>query len=287
MALHRPDNPYQGINAHLNSYLQQHSVWGTFHNAHVVHLCEAIAAALPVESGYYAVTESSLQILKEDLLSGERGRITTFPDIGIYRTGGNATAPEALEEPATLALIDTFLEPERTASVMIYRLQDGQTPGKPVTRIELLSPANKPPGSHFGQYITNREATLQTGINMVEIDYLHERRSPIAIIPDYTLQEKGSYPYLLLVSNPHPDVLQGRAQIAGFRVDDPIPQVRIPLAADESIVIDLNAVYQRTFQSNPAYGMVMVDYEQKPEGFETYGIEDRQRILALMTKVAS
>ena len=63
----------------------------------------------------------------------------------------------------------------------------------PITRIELLSPANKFGGSHAAIYLMNRQRTLEAGINMVELDYLHETRSPIQAIPDYTKRESESF----------------------------------------------------------------------------------------------
>jgi len=155
-----------------------------------------------------------------------------------------------------------------------------------VTRIELLSPANKPPGSYYRQYLAKRDETLLAGINLVEIDYLHERRSPLAILPDYTRQEPHAYPYHILVSRPYPSLADGQTAIYGFRVDDPIPAIAIPLAGEDSVTLDLNAVYNHTFSSNLTYGLRIVDYEQPPPGFETYDAEDQQHIRSRMAAVA-
>jgi hypothetical protein len=67
--------------------------------------------------------------------------------------------------------------------------------------------------------------TIVSGINVVEIDYLHQSSSPIKILPSYPEREKEACPYMILVSNPHSTLNEGVTKIFGFRVDDPIPLV--------------------------------------------------------------
>jgi hypothetical protein len=110
---------------------------------------------------------------------------------------GLGAATAAVAPPGTtLSILDTLSEPEQVTAVAVYcsRQSSGDL-GELVTRIELLSPANKPPGSYFRQYLAKREETVLSGVNLVEIDYLHQRRSPLALIPDYTRREANSYPY--------------------------------------------------------------------------------------------
>ena len=103
MAIHLNKNPYHGINAHFNSFLQNtDGAWQTFHHDHITDLKNALNPLLP--PGYYAVSEQSLQtqclddveISEEDILSA----------VEIYRV----VAPDDV---------------------------------RPVTRIEVLSPSNK------------------------------------------------------------------------------------------------------------------------------------------------
>lgn len=246
MPIHLRENQYRGINAHLHSYLQQHSDWSIFHGAHIIHLCESLQVLLLPESGYLAVPEKSLQIIRMETLS----------------------------------------EPKNVIGVVIYRQGEPGSLGTPVTRIELLSPGNKPPGSHYRQYLAKRDETLQSGINLVELDYLHQQRSPIGIVPDYTRREARSYPYVILVNTPYPTLAEGKTAIYGFRVDDFIPSISVPLAGDDRITFDLGAVYNHTFMSNFAYGLHIVNYGTEPEGFDTYDEEDQQRIRHRMTLVA-
>jgi hypothetical protein len=60
------------------------------------------------------------------------------------------------------------------SSIVIREQQSGDV----VTRLELLSPANKPGYAAYHAYRQKRIETLLTGVPLVEIDYLHET-SPI------------------------------------------------------------------------------------------------------------
>ena len=289
MPIHLRENQYRGVNAHLHSYLQQHGDWSVFHGMHITHLSEALQSLLPPESGYIALPEKSLQILRDDLFIGQIRGSHTIPDVGVYKSTAvstGLTSTEAVAPGAVIALADTFIEPERVLAVAIYKQTEDDVLGTLVTRIELLSPANKPPGSHHGQYLAKREETLQSGINLVEIDYLHERRSPIPIVRDYPKREPKSYPYVILVNRPYPSVEEGKTAVWGFHIDDPIPSIPIPLADDDSVTLNLETVYNHTFVSNFAFGLRIVDYEKLPEAFETYDVLDQERIRMRMKIVA-
>ena len=188
MSIHLRENQYKGVNAHLNSYLQNEpgGWWEVFHSNHLAHIRDAIDAQLP--PGYYALNEKSLQVEPDETIDDE-----------------------------------DFLR-----SVVVYQRDSSRTI-KPVTRIELLSPSNKLLSSNSHFYVTRRNETIVGGINLVEIDYLHQTSSPIRRLPSYPKREIDSYPYMILIINPHPTLNEGSTQIFGFRVDDPIPVVDIPL----------------------------------------------------------
>jgi hypothetical protein len=61
LAIQSSINQYTGINAHLNSYLQNAmGAWQSFHATHVVHLRDLLDEQLP--PGYIADSEQSLQL---------------------------------------------------------------------------------------------------------------------------------------------------------------------------------------------------------------------------------
>lgn len=286
MAVHRRENQYQGVNAHLHSFLQNEpGGWESFHNAHITNLTEVIDTLLP--EGYYALNEKSLQLSAFNLETGLEVRSKTKPDIGIYggpSSGVPINKMEVSGPTAIIPVIDTLIEDDPLSSIVIFRIRDDNRP-LPVTRIELLSPGNKPPGAHYLQYLIKRTETLESGLNLVEIDYLHETRSPIRAVPSYSAREIGSHAYLVLVSDLRPTLMKAETEIYGIDVDQEIPRIAIPLMGEDSIVVDFNAAYNVTFSRNRYYGMVAVDYEQLPLRFETYSEPDQQRIRDRMAAV--
>jgi Protein of unknown function (DUF4058) len=282
MPIHIRENQYLGVNPHLNSHFQQREGWEGFHVEHLVFMREAIQSLLPPQ--YYVVSEQSLQLSVLDPLEGK----LRTSDLGIYSSVQAPALVGLAEQTATptgvFALAETLVEPEHFSGIVIYHAKDSESLGRPITRIELLSPSNKPPGSHTEQYQVKRTATLESGIHMVEIDYLHEQKSALEIIPQYMRRQTGATPYNILVNIAQPSVEAGRTLRYGFNVDELIPKIPVPLL-EMTITLDLNAVYQRTFAANTVFGMRLVNYEALPLGFESYSVQDQERIHKRMTEI--
>lgn len=277
------ENQYRGVNAHLHSYLQGTvGGWAVFHAAHVHDIYKALDRQLP--PGYEVSLEESLQVREFHPDTGERIRHPR-PDIAVYdttpratQTGGGtgvATAPTM-----TFPAVDMLKDRESyMTAVLIHDARSGVL----VTRIELLSPTNKPTGEGFFLYVDKRDSTLRSGTALIEIDYLHESPPVIRRLPSYPDRHPGAYPYTLVVTDPRPRLEEGQARVYGFDVDDPIPIIQIPLSGDEALSFDFGAVYQETFDSR--YFRSRVDYAQEPERFESYSQADRERIRARMAAV--
>lgn len=290
MAIQSDRNLYRGVNAHLNSILQaEPGGWESFHSVHVTHLFEALDAQLP--TGYFARSEKSLQISEVVPSTAENPPGGTKPDVTVYHTAsspasglaiGTATATAAASTvvatpTTTIPISDTLTVEDYLTGIVIYQAGEGSLLGRPVTRIELLSPANKPPGSHYAQYLHKRRETLQSGLRLVEIDYLHERRPVIHALPSYPDHEEDSHPYTILISDPRPTFEQGQTTVYGFGVDEVFPVVPIPLAGADVLNFDFGVVYEHTFESSRFFRMV-VDYEQELIHFERYSDPDQKRI---------
>ena len=287
MPIHYQENQYRGINAHLHSFFQERGGWETFHSDHIAELRRAISRILP--SGYFALSEKSLQISGFNPVTGESRHGIIRPDVEIYRTpstpSGSDSALMALDPPAdVVSIAETLSDVEHLMSIVIYKQRiDDQL--IPVTRIELLSPANKPLGSHYETYILKRDETLIGGVNLIEMDYLHQSPPSIKILPSYPERHPKAFPYTILVSHPYPTLETGQVAIYGFNVDDPIPKISVPLAGTDSIGLDLGAIYHRTFADNGYYGLRVVDYEQEPTRMESYNEADQERIRQRMAAV--
>jgi hypothetical protein len=282
MAIIRRDNQYRGVNAHLHSHFQHDTTnaWGEFHNSYLFLAATALNEELPPR--YRVRYERSMQIREYHPTTGERIR-RPVPDISVIdrepgriapASGGGVVAPSI-----DVDIAETMVE----ADEEYYRalvIRDGES-NQVITRIELLSPTNKPPGEGAAQYIAKRGSALTHGTALLEIDLLHESRSPNPVVPPYP-DHPLAYPYSISISNPR----QGRAQVYGFRVDDPIPVLPIPLADGESLLFNFGAAYDATFRSLASF-YEAVDYAAPPVSVERYAELDRERIGAVQARVSA
>lgn len=275
-------NPYPGINPHLNSYLQNEGGWKSFHFKHINHLTEYIEVKLP--SGYYTMPEDSLQITAH--YPDAEVRSKTEPDISIYYTETGETVPIAGGNVATptktVPVIRTLVsEDEPYTAVIIYNKAD-----TPVTRIELLSPSNKPTYSHHhNQYMQKRDNTLRAGLRLVEIDYLHQTPPLLTDIPSYRDKQPGSSPYALIVSDPRPTLETGLTHIYEFGVMDTLPIIDIPLDGKDTVRVDFGAVYNTTVSSSRAYSQIFSDPTKPPANMDAYAEADQHQINAHIQQI--
>jgi hypothetical protein len=190
-----------------------------------------------------------------------------------------------LAAPFEFPLDDTLdISEDFVKGVVILQLTDQDRTGTIVTRIELLSPSNKPGRAGYDAYRITRNTTLYSHVPLIEVDYLHEQPPPLLNYPVYPRSEK-SYAYNIFVSDPRPTVREGRLRAYGFAVDQPFPPVTIPLAGDDTLEFDFSAAYRHTFLVGK-WGE-NIDYSRPPARLETYSPADQQRITAVMERCAS
>ena len=285
MSLQFDENRYPGVNAHLNNFLlQPDGGWESFHAEWIVQLRNALDTILP--RNYYAMAEKSLQISEADTAILRRTR----PDVSVYQVGQVAgtsvEAPVLSTAPtAVMALRDVMedLEDDLT-SVGIYEVSDGQVPGKLVTRIEVLSPGNKPPSTYASRYRSRRYETLIAGVNLVEIDLIHTLHPVTEHVPSYPDRHTDATPTMVLVSRPHPSLDEGQFRIYQVSIHDPLPRLLLPLAGMAEQVFDLQAVYNTTYASTRIFPM-LVDYETEPVAIESYNDTDQNWIRDFLTQL--
>lgn len=294
MAIHSAKNLYPGINPHLNSALQKSGGgWTSFHSEYLTDIRKALDSILP--DTYYVARETSLQIGTYDpIMDFPLARpALTRPDVAIFRRGsGDQQTPStsALSSPTptlTISVAETIDDDEDIGAVVIYHLEANEFPGKPVTRIELLSPANKPPGSHYKAYMQKRGETLYAGIRLIEIDYLHERHPILAQIQSYVTRRVAAFPYHIIVNDPRPSVDDGLTDVFSFGIFDLPPTIAIPLDNGDVVTIDFGAIYHETFESSRFFREVLVDYTQEPVNFTSYTEADQQAIQEHMAQIAA
>lgn len=279
-------NLYRGVNAHLQSFAQHNTIgaWKMWHNAYINDIFNTLSAQLP--PGYEVGMTTSLQISEYHPDTGERIR-RPEPDVTIYETGASTRTPlPALVEGTVPTLVLPAAETLHVddelylTGLMIYRLvESGDL--VPVTRIEILSPTNKPPGDGFIQYFEKRDATLAQEMPLVEIDLLHESRPVPRNVPSYPDRHPDSHPYSIYVNDTRPGLQDGTTWVYGFGVNEPFPLVPIPLAGDERIQVDFLIPYNTTYARLQLLRH-RLDFEQLPVAFETYTASDQQRIRSLI-----
>lgn len=288
-------NPYIGVDAHLNSWLQRQgtmddpSMWPTFHAVFISFLTNALDAQLPEQ--YVAFEERSLQ---QRFLDAEGGvKISRrVPDIAIFQ---NQLAPQsaqpgaaavAVTTPTWEGVIDEDIEPEVwMRALVIRRLDGGPTKlGTVVTRIEVLSPANKPGSAHYPTYQANRIETFKAHTPLIEIDLLHEQEPVISRAPRYPEHPNGR-PFYIAVSDPRPSIAAGKARVYGFSVGQKLPKIAIPLADDETLPFDFDEPYQQTVQARR--WQRYVDYAQEPLNFGLYRADDQAAIRSVIAQFSS
>jgi hypothetical protein len=290
MPIHAERNLYKGVKPHLNSFLQSKGGgWEMFHVNFISQLAAYIDEHLP--PNYYAADEKSLQITAQLPETGVSiGKPTkTVPDIAIFQISPSASSTRSspISTPLfSMPVADTFDEEDYITSVVIYHLDAGHVPGLRVTRIEVLSPANKPRGSHHVQYLMKRRETLKAGVRLVEIDLLHETRPIIPGIPSYVDKHEGAYPYWIVVNDPRPSWEMGKTDVYNLEVNALLPTIDLPLDGQDVVTVDFNIPYNLLFERRRVYRIV-TDYAALPERFETYSPADQERIRARMAEIAA
>lgn len=292
-------NQFHGINPHLHSLYQHAGGWGSFHTRHIVHLADALAAQLrPL--GYSVAVEESLQLRRVD--GGfTQSRPDVLTDAAPPVSGGPDAGIPVLEQtiPLSEVVLMQHLSDKPYRAIAIYEqrevvpLQPGRT--TPVVWIELLSPSNKGSSEDAETYRIKRMNALLNGQVFVELDFLNETPPTFTTLPEYRRAISGqaafadAFPYRILVIDPRPDVEQGQAVITRFRVDQPLPEVKIPLSNGDILDFDFHAPYQRTFKEG--FFGDQVNYAELPAGFDRYSEADQtaivRRLLAISQAVSA
>jgi hypothetical protein len=270
-------NRFRGLNPLLHHIYQTPNMavhHKAFHTAHLTDISHALNKQL-IPRGYRSLPEEQLKI----------GRTTYFPDIQIIKKGPvRPLAGFPVPSPATLAL--TPAQPtlvrlprnfERQLSVVISYLDPETQEPMPVTVIELLSPSNLNNEVGLNAYLEKRALILENGLNLVELHYLNTYPPFLEKIPLYP-EEVEAKPYHIAVTRPRTDMFPPYpSDVYLFAIDEPIPNIAIPLLGEEQVIFSFDQAYQHTFEQQ---GLGQdVNYDQIPESItQTFTPEDQYKI---------
>lgn len=177
------------------------------------------------------------------------------PDLWIQRrrpAAGEAAPATTPERGPLIVEVEEWESKQRYLEIL-----DRYQKLRVVTVIELVSPSNKARGAGRRAYRKKQKEVRASGCHLVEIDLLRTGRHVLAV-PEVRVKDIAEYDYLVCVSR-WPN--RRRFELYPWRLREPIPIVRIPLAdSDPDVPLDLRAALEQTYQDG-SYAL-RVRYEE-------------------------
>jgi len=243
------ENPFPG----MNPWLEDLRLWPGVHQRLITYLAEAINAQLP--PNYVADIDERIYVEKP-----ERVRAVA-PDITVTRALTPAPTGEGvatlLADPPLLIELEPLLV--REPFIQILSLRNGGR--EVVTIIEVLSPANKTPGSEGrALYLSKQSELLNSTVSLVEIDLLHVGEHTVAA-PLHGLEPYRPWDYIVSLHRGGEPCW--RFEVWLVRLTDRLPRIRVPLIGDDAdVVADLQAVLNKVYVEGRYERLI--DYHREP-----------------------
>ncbi len=233
-------SPFPG----MNPYLEQSDAWTDFHDNFIIRIQEVLSSQ--VGPNYLVKLEVQL-ILHER--SAEERRFFGIADVAVAEPVARERPGATVLLPAPIQLELPAVEIEKHRSIEVRDRKNRRL----VTVIELLSPANKTPGTDRDDYLNKRKKIFAGTTHLVEIDLRRGGARP----------EPPKLPicdYCVLVSRAEDRPHVGFWPIA---LRDPLPDIPVPLnAPDPPVILNLKAVLDKTYD---AAGYEKYIYQGQPE----------------------
>ena len=241
--------PFPGI----DPYLEDPVLWPGTHHRLVDNIADALNDVLP--PGYVADINERLYIVQPER--------NVYPDVAVLehpsphrerdRSGVAATA---VTDPPYVVTVEPV--EVREAFVEILPVGDEE---RVVTAIEVLSHANKAPGSHGRDlYLTKQHQLLQSQTHLMEIDLLRTGAPTLVPPPEQLRTRRPTWDYSVSL---HRAGRGGTFEVWLNRVRERLPRVPVPLTdGDPDVALDLQAVFDRCYDAGPYRRRV--DYRREP-----------------------
>lgn len=161
------------------------------------------------------------------------------PDVIIQQRAASQPKPAAASPQSATTAVECLLPLQGEFREAFLQIRDAKN-SDVITILELLSPANKQPGSRGRRlYLRKRNDVLTSRTNLVEIDLLlGGRRLPMASpLPD------GDYFAVVSPARKRP-----KADVMAWRLADHLPRIGIPVKDDDAdLHLDLQAAIRQAF----------------------------------------
>lgn len=210
--------------------------WADFHHGFIAVMREFLVSRMrpryevSVEERVYVehAPNGQLEVIRPDLTVLEReGQEAPSK-------GAGATATVVAVAPVVLTL--PMPERMREAFLTVRKRETREV----VTIIEVLSPGNKRPGSDGRrEYLSKREAILQSATHLVELDLLRQGERLPTIEP---LPPADYYAFICRGQR------RPRAEVYPWTLRHPLPPIPVPLAGDDpDVVLDLRSIFNTVY----------------------------------------
>jgi hypothetical protein len=234
-------SPFSG----MDPFLEHPELFPDFRDGFVAYLREAIQQFLPppyiAALGRRAWIEVSERFIGPDvqLLKPRRGPADRDDD----------GAVAVVERPRARPVVVHIPHDERHEPLVEIYLGRGSD-RRLVTSIELLSLTNKTPGEHGRDlYLRKQRELLDSKVHLVEIDLLRGGEHTTAVPRNRLARVVTDFDYHVCIH--HFDNLEDYF-VYPVRLPEPLPDIAVPLLpGDPSVSLDLQAVFQRTYDAGP------------------------------------
>ncbi|MEZ4770687.1 MAG: DUF4058 family protein [Caldilineales bacterium] len=257
-------SPFPG----MDPYLENTDIWPDFHDALASEIRSELNRILP--PAYYA----RLQSRPELGIVMHQGRVRRIvPDVTVIHTEmREATAPYAtggttvLEVPRTqVSSAVEFRLPNEPFRHAFVEIRSSTGDHKLVTLIEILSPANKYPGSDRQAYESKQQEILASDASLIEIDLLRYGRRVLPYIEMERQVAELDPDYLIMLSrSPRRGDFWIDFSSYPVHLRDMLPCIPVPLLnPDPDVLLDLQYLFNRVYAEGP-YSR-MIDYRVDPD----------------------
>jgi len=240
-------SPFPG----MDPYLEHPALWPGVHQGLITFMWTTLNAVLPPR--YTASIGERLYVVQPER--------DIYPDVMVLERP--APHPVRQMTEGTAVAIDPpwvlTIEPVEIREVFIEILATGAE-DQVVTVIEVLSPANKAPGSSGRQlYLTRQREVFESQTHLIEIDFLRRGEHTIAV-PREELRRRGPWDYLICL---HRGGQGKRYEVWATTVRQRLPRICVPLAhGDPDLALDVQAIFNRLYDEG-GYAR-RIDYRHAP-----------------------